>query len=185
MSISINESMKKDRSLNNLFIGMFATATLMLGVPYIFGFLYWKGAPTEQGWGILIAACFGMIVKLLASETASGEFEFYKFGYDNCVTTLGAVITALAIQLSSSTDLFPGLSQIPFPTFGNTDVKNARISQLISFFALTWLATFVTARICGGIKKKEVDERGFKSFLCALIGPFFLCLYTLLLAARG
>lgn len=127
-----------------------------------------------------------MIVKLIASETATGEFEFYKFGYDSCVTTLGATISALAIQLYSGADVFPGMAKISYlPLFGLTDAVKIRTTQLVLFFALTWIVTLFTARICGGIKKKDINERGGKAFACAVIGPLFLFAYALILASKG
>jgi hypothetical protein len=165
---------------------MAGTVVLILGIPFVFGLFGWGNAPAGKNWWILVAACFGMIAKLLASETATGEFEFYKFGYDNCVTTLGAIITALAIQLSSTQDVFPGLATISWlSTFGRTVPAEARTVQLIMFFGATWLMTLVTARICGGIKKGEVNKRGLKALGSAVVGPVFLSLYALLLAAKG
>ena len=175
-----------ERSLNNLLFGAVITGTVLLVLPGIFALLGWPGAPSSNGWWILGAACFALIVKLIASETATGEFEFYKFGYDSCVTTLGATISALAIQLYSSVDVFPGLAKISYlPAFGMTDSIKLRTTQLVVFFGLTWIVTFFTARICGGIKKKEISERGGKALACAVIGPFFLFAYSLILASKG
>jgi hypothetical protein len=175
-----------ERSLNNLLIGTVITGTVLLGLPAVFALLGWPGAPSPNGWWVLAAACFALVVKLIASETATGEFEFYKFGYDSCVTTLGATISALAIQLYSTVDVFPGMAKISYlPAFGITDSVRLRTTQLILFFALTWLVTLFTARICGGIKKKEINERGGKAFACAVIGPFFLFAYALILASKG
>jgi len=186
MSSDNHNPATSDRSLNNLLIGIVITVVLILGMPGLLSLFGWAGAPAGTGWWVLVAACFGMVVKLVASETAAGEFEFYKFGYDNCVTTLGAVITALAIQLYSTSDVFPGLAMIPIlPTFGKQDPVVIRTIQLIAFFSLTWLVTLLTARICGGIKRKEVDERGVKALLSAFVGPLFLSLYALMLAAKG
>jgi hypothetical protein len=177
---------KGGRSLNKLFIGIGVTIVLILGVPAIISAAGWKGAPGGPGWGILVMACFGMVVKLLASESATGEFEFYKFGYDNCVTTMGAVISAFAIQLYSTKDVYPGLATLSFlPTFNKQDLVTIRTIQLALFFCLTWLATLITARICGGIKRGEVNERGLKALVNAFIGPMFLSSYALMLAAKG
>lgn len=181
----MNDEPSNDRSLNNLLIGIAITIVVVLGVPAACSWLGWDGAPRGSSWWILVAACLALVIKLVASETATGEFEFYKFGYDNCVTTLGATITALAIQLYSTTDVFPGMARMSFlPTFGRQDAATIRLIQLIAFFALTWLVTLIAARICGGIKRKEVDARGGKAFACAVLGPFFLFAYALILAAK-
>ena len=175
-----------ERSLNNLLIGAGVTLFALLGLPGIFAALGLPGAPSQTGWWILVAACFALLVKLFASETATGEFEFYKFGYDSCVTTLGATISALAIQLYSSSDVFPGMAGITYlPTFGMADPARIRTAQLVGFFALTWLVTLFAARVCGAIKKNDVKERGGKAFVCSVLGPFFLFAYAIILSSKG
>jgi hypothetical protein len=180
---SEQQAVYQDRSLTNLLIGMAITIALVLGIPYSFGYFGWWLAPAAKGWIVLSAACLGILAKLLASETATGEFEFYKFGYDNCVMTLGAVITALAIQLSSPDDLFPGFSSLP--KLGEQTAATNRIFQLIAFFVTTWLFTLLTARICGGIKRKTVNERGALALFSAIVGLLLLTSYSLLLAAKA
>ena len=175
-----------ERSLNNMLIGAAVTTTILLGIPGLFAALGLPGAPSSNGWWVLAAACFALLVKLIASETATGEFEFYKFGYDSCITTLGATISAGAIQLYSTVDVFPGMAKISYlPTFGLTDQVKIRTAQLMVFFALAWLVTLFAARVCGGIKKKDIDERGGKAFACAAVGPLLLCIYAIMLASKG
>lgn len=175
-----------ERSLNNLLIGVTVTLVALLGLPGVLAFFNLPGAPSSSGWWILAAASFALVIKLFASETATGEFEFYKFGYDSCITTLGATISALAIQLNSTSDVFPGMAKITYlPTFGMGDDVQTRRTQLVVFFALTWLVALFTARICGAIKKGDVRERSGKAYACAVFGPFFLFAYALILASKG
>lgn len=175
-----------ERSLNNLLIGGAVTIGVLLGVPGIFALAGLPGAPSSSGWWILFAACMALLIKLIASETATGEFEFYKFGYDSCITTLGATLSAGAIQLYSATDVYPGMAKIGYlPTFGLKDDVRIRTAQLVCFFVVTWLVTWLTARICGGIKKQEIKSRGGKALFCAVVGPFFLFAYALILASKG
>lgn len=176
-----------ERTINNLLIGALVTLIALLGIPGIFAVLGLPGAPSKTGWWILGAACAAFLIKLLASETATGEFEFYKFGYDCCITTLGATISALAVQLYSSSDIYPGMANITYlPTFSIIDDPvRIRIAQLGSFFVLTWIVTLFVARICGAIKKKEVQERSGKAFACTILGTFLLFAYAIIISSKG
>ncbi|MBW8846174.1 MAG: hypothetical protein JF607_14505 [Burkholderiales bacterium] len=174
-----------ERALNKLLLGGGITIAALLVVPGILALAGVPGAPSSNGWWILVAACVAMLLKLVASETATGEIEFYKFGYDSCITTLGATISAGAIQLYSDVDVYPGMAKIGYlPTFGLQGDAKIRTAQLIGFFVLTWLVAWVTARICGGIKRQEIDSRGGKAMFCAFVGPFFLFAYALILASK-
>lgn len=174
-----------EQALNKLLLGGAITMAALLGIPGIFSLAGLPGAPSSSGWWILVAACMALLLKLVASETATGEFEFYKFGYDSCNTTLGATISAGALQLYSDTDAYPGMAKLGYlPTFGLHDDVKIRTAQLIGFFVFTWILTWLTARICGGIKKQEIDRRGGKALFCAAIGPFLLFAYALILAAK-
>jgi hypothetical protein len=185
MSSAKETTTRKGRSLDRLLWGMALTVGVFLGVPFFFGLLGWRSAPAGNTWWILVAACFAIIVKLVANETATGEFEFYKLGYDYCVTTLVAVITVLAIQLSSPVDLFPGLASMPWPATLRSQVPTqTRTTQLIIFCLIAWLVTWVTARMCRDISEEE-DKRIPKAILSAVVGVFLLSLYALLLAAKS
>jgi hypothetical protein len=174
-----------DKALVHLFIGVILTFILMIGSPFVFGRIGWSHAPEGHSWWILIAAFVGVVAKLIASETATGEVEFYKLGYDLCTTTLGGIITALAIQLSSSTDMFPGFASASFlPTLGDQEPSN-RTNQLVGFFILCLGAVYATARIARSIHDKKIDPRGRWALLNAAVGAACLAGYALLLAAKG
>jgi hypothetical protein len=62
------------------------------------------GPLQTHAWMVLPIAGFGLLIKMyIADRAADGEFLFYKFGYDNCTVTFGAVLTAFALQLQTST----------------------------------------------------------------------------------
>src|SRR6266853_6997780 len=87
--------------------GVLLMNVLVVGAPYIL-----VPSLTEKAWLILIVTTVGLTVKCVVGDVVAGEFLFHKFGYDNCVMTFGAALTAVALQLAAGTDLFPGLSSV-------------------------------------------------------------------------
>lgn len=184
MTASSEGSRKRDPTLTNLLIGLVATVVLMFGAPFVAGILGWTHAPTGKSWWILVAATVGIIFKMFASETASGEVEFYKLGYDLCTTALGGIITALAIQLPSSSDMFPGLASASFlPKVGESESVN-RTAQLVSLFVISLGTVTFTARIARSIHEKRTPPRGFLAAFSSFTGALILCCYALLLACK-
>jgi hypothetical protein len=121
-------------------------------------------------------------------DIAAGEFLFYKFGYDNCMMTFGAVLTALALQLVSTADLFPGMSFVvgvrSLPQM-RTDPAENRCVQLFVFLLLTLAATLLTGRIASEIKAGRARGPDFLSIFNTIISVVFLGFYVLILITKG
>jgi hypothetical protein len=129
---------------------------------------------------ILWVTAAGLIIKTLIGDTVAGEFLFYKFGYDNCVVTLGAVLTAFALQLAAAVDLFPGLSSVPVLE----SIPDRKIQLL--FLLLTALgATLLTARVAAAIRNDNPACGRLLSLLNAVVGVIMLGVYVLVFITRG
>jgi hypothetical protein len=168
--------------------GVVLTGLLFIPAPILaahFGLL----APlADKAVLILIVTTVGLVVKAIIGDVVAGEFLFHKFGYDNCVMTFGALLTALALQLVSTIDLFPGLSSVVFlrdiPTLSSDPVAN-RSAQLLVFLLVALAGTLITGAISAAIKKSIAKGPDFLSSVNSGIGLFLLGLYVLLLVTKG
>jgi len=163
-----------------LITGAIITCAVLGLSPFLFQRLGWVRPLQQNAWIVVLVTGFGLLVKLYIADRASdGEFLFYKFGYDNCIVSFGAILTALSLQLQSDKDLFPGLSSVTalaaFP-------RNVRLFLLLLAALVTSLAT---AHIAGDIKKNKLDDRSVWSFANAIIGTGMLGTYVLVLITKG
>jgi hypothetical protein len=131
----------------------------------------------------------GLLVKSLIGDWVAGEFLFYKFGYDNCVMTFGALLTAFCLQiLSPGKDLFSGMDAvIGFRSIPKvlSDASMNRCIQLLVFLLVALLTTLLTGRIAAEIKAKRAKGESFLAFMSTLIGLSELSLYVLILVSKG
>ena len=142
----------------------------------------------DTAWLILLVTACGLIIKSAVGDVVAGEFQFYKFGYDNCVMTFGAILTAFALQLASSTDLFPGLSSVvglkSIPQI-RSDPAGNRCVQFFVFLLLALVGTLVTGRIASEIKAGRARGPDLLSSVNTGIGTFLLAVYVLILITKG
>ena len=97
--------------------GVLLTALLFIPAPF-FAAQYGLLSPlADKAVLILLVTTVGLVVKSIVGDVVAGEFLYYKFGYDNCVMTFGALLTALALQILSKTDIFPGMSSVVLQAF--------------------------------------------------------------------
>jgi hypothetical protein len=171
-----------------LLAGVAITAALFVGGPYLaahYGFL----APlADKAAFVLVVTTSFLIVKSLLGGVIAGEFAFHKFGYDNCVMTFGAVLTALALQLASQTDVFPGLSSVALlqdiPVIGSTPAIRRSV-QLLVFLLVALAATLLTGAVSAAINNESAKGPHFLALMNTGIGLFLLGLYVLLLITKG
>jgi hypothetical protein len=168
--------------------GVGLTAILVLAAPYAAAQLGLMAPLADKAWLILLVAAVGLLVKTVTGDIVAGEFQFYKFGYDNCVMTFGATLTALALQLTASGDLFPGLSSVvllkDIPRLGTEDAANRAI-QLFVFLLLSLGGMLIASAISAAIKKNTAKGPNFLSLLNSLIGTTLLAIYVLILITKG
>jgi hypothetical protein len=170
-----------------LVVGVLITGVALTLFPYGFRRLGWIDSLGDQAWLVLLVTGFGLILKMyIADRATDGEFLFYKFGYDNCIVTFGAVLTAFALQLESTADLFPGLAAIPILNRLHLPAITAlRNLQLFVLLLLALLASLATAHIAGEIKRQNGPDRGFWPFLSSVVGLGMLGTYVLVLITKG
>ena len=97
------------------------------------------------------------------------------YGYDNCIMTFGAALTAVVLQLTSKVDLFPGLGSsrpLSFVSSLVDDTLHARSVQLFLLFGGALVATRLTAAISGAVRKAKLRERDGSHFLTLLSGQW-------------
>lgn len=175
-------------NIYKLLSGMAITLTLVVVAPHVAVRLGWMPPLADKAWLILLVTALGLVIKSIVGDVVAGEFLFYKFGYDNCVMTLGAVLTALALQLAATTDLFPGLSNVAvlnsMPELSPDPIAN-RSTQLFVLLLVALLGTLLTARIAAAIKHEKARGQSFLALLNSVVGVSLLALYVLVLITKG
>ena len=175
-------------NIYKLLAGILVTILLVVVAPYLAVSVGLMAPIAEKAWLILLVTACGLIVKSVIGDVVAGEFLFYKFGYDNCVMTLGAVLTALALQLVATIDLFPGLKNVAvlsaLPLLSTDPIAN-RSTQLFVLLLVALLGTLLTGRIASAIKHDKASGQDFLSLLNSVIGAFLLALYVLVLITKG
>lgn len=175
-------------NIYKLLVGLVCTALLLLAAPFAAVKYGWMAPLADKAWLILAVTACGLLVKSIVGDVVAGEFLFYKLGYDNCVMTFGAVLTALALQLVATTDLFPGMSKVPMlnalPSLSSDAVAN-RSTQLFVLLLAALLGTLVTGRIAAAIKHENAPGTNILSLLNSIIGMILLGFYVLVLITKG
>jgi hypothetical protein len=162
--------------------GIVLTIFMVAGAPWLAARAGFVTPLPPHAWFILFVTGAGLVVKAVLGDVAAGEFLFYKFGYDNCVMAFGAALTALALQVESKDDLFPGLDPMfhalgdPFPN---------RSTEILVFLILTLVATMITGRIASAIKNEKARGATALSLFNAFVGVGLLGIYVIMLVTRG
>ncbi|MGF6870623.1 hypothetical protein [Paraburkholderia sp. MM5477-R1] len=169
-------------------VGIVVTILFVVVLPYVAVQFGWMAPIKGKAWLILLITASGLIIKSVVGDIVAGEFAFYKFGYDNCVLTFGALLTALALQLVATIDLFPGVSNVSvlrsMPTLASDPIAN-RSTQLFILLVFALVGTLVTGRIAAAIKQGKAHGESFLALLNSIIGAFLLGLYVLVLITKG
>jgi hypothetical protein len=164
------------------------TLAFMVGAPILAASRSLIGPFNEKAWFILlITACF-LVFKAFIGDFVAGQFLFHKYGYDNCLVTMGGVLTALATQIVSNDDLYPGMGAVigirSIPPLTSSAVQN-RAAQLAFCLALSLAATLVTARISSEITSGRAAAKDLLALLNTAIGVSVLAIYVLVLISKG
>jgi hypothetical protein len=178
---------KKNNNIYKLLAGIMITILLMVIFPLIAAQLGWMDPLADKAPLILMVATVGLVIKSLIGDVVAGEFLFYKFGYDNCVLTFGALLTAFALQLTSTVDHFPGLDNIAIikhMTFVASDPISQRLCQLFSLLFLALVSMIFTGKLAAAIKHDNPDGKNFLSFLSSVLGAVLLGIYVLVLITK-
>jgi hypothetical protein len=170
----------------NLIFAIVLIAAISLGYPYA---LVWTGlisSINDYAWLVMLVMTLGMMFKILLGDLVVGGFRYYKHGYDMCILTFGALLSHLSLQLSSNTDLFPGLNTGAI--WGSLPGENPVAQKQIVLFLLLVLSlvgTAVTARIVRAIDMDGTKAKSLLSLLNFLIGSGLLGVYVLMLVAKS
>lgn len=177
-----------DLGIWKLLGALLVTVVLALGSAFIFQALGWITPLQPKGWWMLGIIVLGLLFKLLFGDLASGEFNYYKHGYDLCVLTMGSAMASVCLQLQSDADLFPGLTAMIPPNLASTFTANpASISVLLLFlvFMASSFCTLLTARIARTIKEGKSRGNGGLAVINFCCGSAMLGGYVLILVTKG
>jgi hypothetical protein len=175
-------------NIYKLLLGLLAITAIALGGPYAASHAGWMPSLNSAAWLVLLITSVGLSVKCLVGDVVAGEFLFHKFGYDNCIMTFGAVLTAACLQLISKTDLFPGVDTIALlkdlPMMGKDPVARRSV-QLFVLLLISLVATLLTARVSAAIKHDGAKAPDALAFLNFVVGAILLGTYVLILIVKG
>jgi hypothetical protein len=178
---------KKNNNIYKIIVGILITLLLMVFFPWIAAKIGWIGPLSDKAPLLLLVATSGLVIKSLIGDVVAGEFLFYKFGYDNCVLTFGALLMAFALQLTSTVDHFPGLDSlyiIKHMTFIASDPISKRQCQLVSLLLFALTSMILTGKLAAAIKHDNPDGKNLLSFLSSVLGAFLLAIYVLVLITK-
>jgi hypothetical protein len=173
--------------IHKLLLGILCTSVLVVLVPIAFARIGWIQPLVSKSWLVLLITGGGLVLKALVGDVASGEFLWHKYGYDNCILSFGSALTAVVLQLSSKTDLFPGLSSVSplnFSAFTQNPVA-AREIQLFVFFFVALIATLLTARISNAIREHGTLGKDYLALTNAVVGVILLSIFVMILVSKG
>jgi hypothetical protein len=175
-------------NIYKVLLGVLLVLVIALGGPYAAAQAGYMPALNNVAWLILLITSIGLSVKCLVGDVVAGEFLFHKFGYDNCIMTFGAVLTAASLQLVSKTDLFPGVDTVALlkdlPPIGKDPVARRSV-QLFVLLLVSLVATLVTAKVSAAIKHDGAKAPDALAFLNTIIGAGLLGTYVLVLISKG
>jgi hypothetical protein len=168
-----------------LLLALVATVGLLLIVLYGLARIAWIHPLNASAGLILVVTTIGLLLKMLFGDIASGELSWHKHGYDFCTMTFGAVLTSLSLQLTSNTDLFPGLSFVVRWPASSTEPLGERRIELFVFLIVSFFFALLTARISRAIGDPGTHWKPMLSLLNFSIGAVSLALYLLVLVTKG
>lgn len=161
---------------------------LVIIFPYLLAEMEILNEIKDKSWLILGVTFIVVSSKTIMGDFISNKFEYHKHGYDFCVTSLGASMTALCLQLTSEINLFPELNQ--FPVFQPlTSMIDDPITLTITCLSLTLIASsflmLLTARISKAITQDAPSCPDLLSLIGFLLGASVIGFYTLILITRA
>ena len=164
------------------------TSALFIGGAYGFAELGWIAQLQAKAWLVLLVTTIGILFKLLFGDLATGEFHYYKHGYDLCVLTMGATLSALSLQLLSEVSLFPGLQTagpVALIQYLTSDpVQQCRL-LLFAVFLVSSFTALLTARISKAIKIEAARGKNLLALINFSLGAAMLGWYVLILVTKG
>ncbi|WP_122580700.1 hypothetical protein [Pseudomonas viridiflava] len=179
---------QRDIGIWKLLGAVLVTAGLAIGSAYVLEALDWIGPLQPKAWWMLSVVTLGLLFKLLFGDLATGEFKYYKHGYDLCVLTMGSAMASLCLQLQSELNLFPGLSARVSEdlalTISDGPISQVRVLLFLVFLASSFFA-LLTAKIARAIKDGNSRGNGALALINFCFGSAMLGGYVLILITKG
>jgi hypothetical protein len=172
-------------------VGAFCVAPLVCVImPLIFSHFGWIDQLNPKAGIILFVTVFGIVIKIVCADIATGTFEYHKHGHDFCVLTMGGALSAGSVQLMSKTDQFPGIARAwPWKYLDSLteDVIMQRLIVIGIMFCLSCFFAFATARISRAIREENPPPNNpdLLSLINFTAGTALFSVYLLFLITKG
>ncbi len=143
---------------------------------------------TPGAWLVIAFTTAGLLLKQVVAYIASKDLKYHKQGHDFCITALVGLLTALAFQLTSPTDLFPRLADTPIfhlllARF-SPSIAMQRTMVLLVFFVFALVLALITAMISRAIEDGKARWAALLSLGNFIIGICVLNSYVFMLITR-
>lgn len=178
------ESVKRSKS--HLAITMLLIGAALVGGPYAMAVAGLMSPVRPYGWVVLLVAYVGVLLKSSIGYMTTRDFRYDKAAYDLSLLVFGGALTCMALQIVTTSVLFPGLQDISFLGFASALGVDVRGQHLVLLFLLLLASLVATVFAAMGVAD---TESGKPSAWWTLFSSFFayvLCgAYALALIAKG
>lgn len=137
---------------------------------------------------VLLLTGIMMWIRTQVQQTLSETHEYHREGVGFCLVTLSALMSAFALQISTTEDLFPGAPELPpnmLPGLLSNDIASQRTALLFVLFALTVGMTLFTVNNSKAIQSKRTLFPIGLAILNFTSGAIILGSFVLLLVVRA
>lgn len=178
--------MSEKMKIWKLLFAVLLIAGLVIASPYGLAWVGFIPPIKNYAWAVMVPATVGILLKMIFGDMVSGEFLYYKYGYEASILTFGAVLSNLSLQLLSDQDLFPGISKnTPFgPFLLGPDPASQKRYLLLMLFILALGCTALTAYIARAAADPNTRAKSGLSIINFGVGSFVMALYVLLLITK-
>ena len=158
----------------------------MVGGPYGLASAGLISQLKPHAWVVLAVAYVGVLLKSSIGYLTTRHFRYDKAAYDLSVLVFGGVLTCAALQVVTTTDLFPGLENMHFLSFVaafGLDIRGQHLVLLSMLLIFSLVGTVLSA-----IDVAETEDGrpgGCWTVVCSFIAYVLLAAYALALIAKG
>lgn len=173
------------RSKAHLAVTMLLVGGVLIAGPYALASIGLMSQLKPYAWVVLMIAYVGILLKAAISYMTTRDFRYDKTAYDLCVLVFGGALTCTALQIVTSTILFPGLQNISFLAFAaafGLDIRGQHLALLFLLFLASLVGTVLSA--VGVADTESGKPSWWWTLFCSFIAYVLAGMYALALIAK-
>jgi hypothetical protein len=165
---------------------MLLLGAALIGGPYVLASAGLMSSVKPYGWVVLLVAYIGALLKSSIGYMTTRDFRYDKAAYDLSVLVFGGALTCMALQVVTSSVLFPGLQEISFLGFASgfgVDIRGQHLALLFLLLLSSLVATVLSAM---GVADTESGKPNWWwTLVCSFVAYVLTGAYALALIAKG